>query len=297
MKKNVIKGISAGLILSAAMVSCGDQNGSSENPGFTKIEEGLFIKYETRVEGARQVAFGDILTMDLSYGTKDSTLMDTKENGNPFRLQVDSGAYVGDIMNAFSQLRNGDSAIVITGAYDFFTKTVGAQMPDFIDSAESLYFTIKLNTVESQEEAKKQAEAANAQAALKEQEELAAYIQMNGITAEPTQSGLYHVVTQKGTGKAAEAGKMVKVHYTGKFLNGQVFDSSVERGEPFEFNLGVGQVIRGWDEGIALMKVGEKATLIIPSSIAYGAQQNGPIPGFSTLVFDVELLEVTEAAE
>tara|TARA_R110002049_G_scaffold294590_5_gene481301 strand:- start:991 stop:1884 length:894 start_codon:yes stop_codon:yes gene_type:complete len=297
MKKNVIKGISAGLILSAAMVSCGENSGSSEYPGFTKVEEGLFIKYESRVEGEKQVAFGDILTMDLKYGTKDSTLMDTKENGNPFLLQLDSGIYVGDIMNAFSQLRNGDSAVVITGAYDFFTKTVGAAMPEFIDSAEALYFTIKLNSVESQEEAKQKADAANAQAALKEQEELAAYIQTNGITAEPTTSGLYHIVREAGTGKDAEAGKSVKVHYTGKFLNGQVFDSSVERGEPFEFNLGVGQVIRGWDEGIAMMKEGEKATLIIPSSIAYGPQQNGPIPGFSTLVFDVELIAVTEPAE
>jgi FKBP-type peptidyl-prolyl cis-trans isomerase len=297
MKKNVIKGLTAGLILSAALVSCNDNNGSAEYPGFTKIEDGLFIKYESRVEGERQVAFGDILTMDLSYGTKDSILMNTKDNGNPFRLQVDSGSFTGDIMKAFSQLRNGDSATVITGAYDFFTKTVGAQMPDFIDSAEALYFNIKLNTVESQEEAKKKAEEENAQAALKEQEELAAYIQENGITVEPTQSGLYYISTQAGTGKAAEAGKKVKVHYTGKFLNGQVFDSSVERGEPFEFNLGLGQVIRGWDEGIALMKEGEKATLIIPSSIAYGPQQNGPIPGFSTLVFDVELIEVSEAAE
>jgi len=297
MKKNVIKGLTAGLVISAAMVSCGEGNENSKYPGFTQVEEGLFIKYETRVEGERQVAFGDILTMDLKYGTKDSTLMDTKENGNPFRLQVDSGAFVGDIMNAFSILKNGDSAVVIAGAYDFFTKTVGAQMPDFIDSAESLYFTIKLNTVESQEEAKQKAEAENAQASLKEQEDLAAYIQTNGITAEPTETGLYHIVTQKGTGKAAEAGKTVKVHYTGKFLNGQVFDSSVERDQPFEFNLGVGQVIRGWDEGVAMMKVGEKATLIIPSNIAYGPQQNGPIPGYSTLVFDVELLDVTESAD
>lgn len=294
MKKNVIKGISAGLILSVAMISCGEK---PEYPGFSKVEEGLFIKYESRVEGEREVEFGDILSMDLKYGTKDSTLMDTKENGNPFRLQVDSGSFVGDIMNAFSILRNGDSAVVITGAYDFFTKTVGAQMPDFIDSAEVLYFTIKLNTVESQEEAKQKAEADNAQAALKEQEELAAYIQSNGITAEPTASGLYYISTEAGNGKAAEVSKKAKVHYTGKFLNGQVFDSSVDRGEPFEFTLGVGQVIRGWDEGIAMMKVGEKATLIIPSSIAYGPQQNGPIPGFSTLVFDVELLDVSEAAE
>jgi peptidylprolyl isomerase len=84
----------------------------------------------------------------------------------------------------------------------------------------------------------------------------------------------------------------VKVHYTGKLLDGTKFDSSVDRGEPFGFTLGKGQVIKGWDEGIGLMNVGGKATLIIPSSIAYGDRDMGTIPPYSTLVFDVELLEV-----
>lgn len=125
----------------------------------------------------------------------------------------------------------------------------------------------------------------------KEEAGLQQYIDDNGITTEPNASGLYYIETKAGTGAQAVAGKMVSVHYTGKLLNGTVFDSSAG-GNPIDFVLGVGQVIPGWDEGIALMKEGGEATLIIPSSLAYGPSGSGPIPPYSTLVFDVQLVYV-----
>lgn len=95
-----------------------------------------------------------------------------------------------------------------------------------------------------------------------------------------------------GIGDTAEVGNRVTVHYTGKFLDGKTFDSSVDRREPFQFVLGSGQVIKGWDEGIQGMRVGGKRILIIPPQLGYGMQDYGPIPGGSTLVFQVELLKV-----
>lgn len=121
------------------------------------------------------------------------------------------------------------------------------------------------------------------------------YKQDNNLQTTQTKSGLQYVLTHKGDGLPAEAGKRVQVHYTGKFLNGKIFDSSVQQGTPIEFTLGRGEVIKGWDEGIELLFEGDKAILIIPSHLAYGARGAGDvIPPHSTIVFDVELIKVLQ---
>ena len=110
---------------------------------------------------------------------------------------------------------------------------------------------------------------------------------------EKTESGLRYQFIQKGDGKQAESGKTVAVHYEGSLENGKVFDSSYPRKKPIEFRLGQGQVIEGWDEGIALLKVGDKARFVIPSDLGYGpAGAGGVIPPNATLIFDVELMDV-----
>jgi peptidylprolyl isomerase len=110
-----------------------------------------------------------------------------------------------------------------------------------------------------------------------------------------TSSGLKYIIFEQGAGTHAVSGKTVEVHYTGMLTNGKVFDSSRERGEPIEFLLGSAQVIKGWDEGIALMSVGDKFRLIIPPALGYGSKGiKDVIPPNSTLVFDVELMSVNE---
>jgi peptidyl-prolyl cis-trans isomerase A (cyclophilin A) len=114
-----------------------------------------------------------------------------------------------------------------------------------------------------------------------------------GYTETP--SGLFYKMTTEGSGVQPQASETVKVHYTGSLTDGTVFDSSVQRGEPIEFPIGVGRVIPGWDEGISLLSVGGKATLVIPSHLAYGAKgAGGVIPPNATLIFEVELIEIAK---
>lgn len=115
-----------------------------------------------------------------------------------------------------------------------------------------------------------------------------------GSAAEvTTASGLKYIDVVVGTGREAAAGNLATVHYTGWLTNGKKFDSSVDRRDPFSFPIGAGQVIRGWDEGVAGMKVGGKRKLTIPPDLGYGARgAGGVIPPNATLVFDVELLDV-----
>ena len=135
----------------------------------------------------------------------------------------------------------------------------------------------------------------NARAKREEEAKKAAQEALDKLAAgfDQTDSGLRYKIIQKGSGAQAETGKSVSVHYEGSLDNGQVFDSSYRRKEPITFTLGIGQVIQGWDEGIALLKEGDKARFVIPSYLGYGERgAGGVIPPNATLVFDVELVKV-----
>jgi peptidylprolyl isomerase len=114
-----------------------------------------------------------------------------------------------------------------------------------------------------------------------------------GAKAMTTESGLRYEDITVGTGQSPQSGQDVTVHYTGTLVDGTKFDSSLDRGQPFTFKIGVGQVIKGWDEGVMTMKVGGKRKLVIPPQLGYGARRMGDkIPPNSTLVFEIELISV-----
>ncbi|MGB3616919.1 MAG: FKBP-type peptidyl-prolyl cis-trans isomerase, partial [Catalinimonas sp.] len=124
---------------------------------------------------------------------------------------------------------------------------------------------------------------------------IATYAAANNLNVQQTESGLNYAIERRGTGDRPEAGERVKVNYTLTNLQGDKIDSSYDRGEPFSFTLGRGEVIPGWDEGIALLKEGAKAKFLVPSRLAYNERALGPTaPPFSVLMFDVELIEVVE---
>ena len=131
---------------------------------------------------------------------------------------------------------------------------------------------------------------------LAKEEEKAMLAQMEAISkdANTTDSGLKYIMLKEGSGSSPVPGNNVSVHYSGYLLDGTKFDSSYDRGEPITFPLGQGRVIKGWDEGIGMLKVGGKAKLIIPPNLAYGDRAIGPIPANSILMFEVELVDIID---
>jgi FKBP-type peptidyl-prolyl cis-trans isomerase len=211
----------------------------------------------------------------------------------PAELPLREGPFKGSLEEGLMMMSTGDSATFLINADSLFAKMFYQPLPSFIRQGSNVAFVIKMLKVQSEEEYRKEQAKLEAEMIAKEDKTIQEYMTKNNLKGNKTASGLYYVQTKPGTGAKAESGKTVSVHYTGKLLNGTKFDSSVDRGQPFEFGLGAGQVIKGWDEGIALMNVGESGILLIPSALGYGSRgAGGSIPPNSVLIFEVELLGI-----
>jgi len=260
------------------------------------LESGLY--YIEIVPGTgKAIETGDIVTFHFNLMLSDGTqVFSSYDKGEPMQLTCGKPFDTPGFDQGVSLMKKGGKAkFIVPSSIAFGQAGRGAIIPPY----STLIYDVEVTDVmtksefdKMQETQKKQQEMEKSLAKSQEMGKLQQYLKSNNIKVQPTTSGLYYIETVKGTGAKAEPGKKVKVHYTGTLLDGTKFDSSVDRGEPFSFTLGQGQVIKGWDEGIGLMNVGGKATLIIPSSIAYEDRDMGVIKPYSPLLFNVELIEV-----
>jgi len=262
----------------------------SEFSDFDKAKSGLLYKIHTRM-GEKKAKPGDYLTVEMVYTTnEDSLLFDS--NGETFPLKLEEPVFSGDINDALAMLGKGDSATFVIRADSFLIRNARlTQLPSFVTDKSKMIFYVKLHNVQTLEELQQEEAEKKAQAEKNEKQIIANYIQENHIAIEPSSTGVYFILRKQGHGKKAEIGKMVKVHYIGKFLDGTKFDSSYDRDQPARFQLGMGNVIDGWDEAIQKMHVGDEATLIIPSSMGYKTGR-AQIPPYTPLLFEVKLIDV-----
>lgn len=255
-------------------------------------ESGLEYKFVNQDKMAAMPMIGDIIAIEFRFTNSEDKLI---EESDLFRTQLQKPSHLGgSIEDALTIMHKGDSAIFLIKAEDYYTKTRQVRVPEGIKPTEMLKFHIKMVDVMPFDDFEQERQAARISDERFEDKLLEDYIERTNIQVEPTASGMYYIVKEEGSGLAPTPGKKVTVHYMGYFIDGKLFDSSYDRNKPFTFTLGVGEVIFGWDEGISKMKVGGKAQLVIPSSLAYGSKKNGPIPPHSTLVFDVELISVQD---
>lgn len=303
----LIKTILAVTISAALLSSCSGKK-KSDIEGYEKNENGLYFKFYNDVTGELHPKADDeiFLKFVLKFKSNDSILSDTRV------MRPDSGfinfimrpsSFKGSLEEAIMMMSKGDSASFLINADSFYLKTQQMhQLPPFLKVGEKIIADIKLldfrDGKQLIEQRKKQQEEQMRQMTEMEstsKTDLAKYILDNKIKNTPSESGLYYIETKKGNGKQVMPGDTVQVLYKGTFIDGTVFEDNSKAPQPIEFPIGVEQVIAAWDEGLTKMKVGGKAKLICPYTIAYGPRGNRGIPPFATLIFEIEMVGVKAA--
>ncbi len=262
---------------------------------FKTAETGLrYVLHESFPNNAKPVT-GDVVILDLIYETTKGDILFNSLDGDRTYMRTIKGATHpgGSLEDGLNMMNVGDSASFKINAYDFYKFTLRQeQLPEGLSKGDDVIIHVRMKNILKKEEYGNQLDENYHSSEEKEMDLLENYLELTNITVEPTESGLYYVPIKKGQGETAKAGDYVTVHYTGSLISGKVFDSSIGK-NPFSFYLGQGRVIQGWEEGIALMKKGEKAKLIIPSKLGYGKRGTGKdILPYSTLVFEVELINI-----
>jgi FKBP-type peptidyl-prolyl cis-trans isomerase FkpA len=289
-----------------------------KDASFKKGEEGMEYKIIANGKGdlLKQGEFMELqFTSTISGGGKDSVLNSSREQGGAQIMPFDSTNLPRPYLLIFKQLKKGDSVATRTSTDSIIKKQPqGQQLPPFIKKGMFIYTNIKLvNIYKTQAEADsaRKLNTAAAEVTAKAKAELlakeddktiAAYLAKNNITATKTAKGVYVKTTQAGTGAMLDSNVFVKVMYTGKTLDGKMFDSNVDPSkghtDPLNVNLTNdmslgGGVIPGMTEALKTMQKGTKATMYIPSGLAYGPRaQSADLPANANLMFDVEIIDV-----
>ena len=239
---------------------------------------------------------GELLELNIQYFDHEGNEQFNSEE--PILQQKDSLWENVPFLNVLSNLKVGDSVFFQLSVDDFLGYIPGAEYPDSIGS-ELMSFYAGIQNIMSREEFENKQREQFEKMKMNEDQQLSIdlelidnYLKEKNIDAVKTESGLRYVIEKTGQGENAAPGDNVSVHYTGMLLDGEKFDSSLDRGDPLNFTLGQGMVIRGWDEGITYFNKNSKGTIYIPSSLGYGASgAGGVIPPNAVLVFEIELID------
>lgn len=263
-------------------------------------------------EKGTNAKIGDIVEFHLTGKVDTTDVVNTYKQGRPAMAKLDSARNPGDLMDVLPNLSAGDSAHVKISCDTLLAKMPPEMMsskPAWMVKGKTIDLYLKVVSVKTEAQMKQEMEAKQAEQEKKMEEQKAIdeqklqdYFTKNNIKPAKTSSGVYYTVEKPGSGAAITPGMTASVKYTGKTLEGVAFDSNVDTAighhgtELLTFNVGMGQMIPGFDEGVQQLKKGAKATLYLPSGMAYGPNAAGPlVPAYSTLIFTVEVVDAKEA--
>ena len=282
----MFKKLSVVMLAASMLVGC--------NKNKIEVKEGVKIQFHSHDDKARKLKDGDIVSFLIKIKTgSDSLLQEQVDATKPARDMIAAAGqdgYKGSLRDGLRLLSLGDSATIYVPV-DSIGKS-GQQLPPFLKKGTDIKYTVKILKVQTKaefdkdmavEQAKVKASAETRKAQLPQL--MADFVKKSGMTFKTTASGLQYAVKTEGTGDSPKNGDVCKCNYVGKFLDGKIFDQNKNMDMP------IGGMIPGFNEALMMMKKGGKATFLIPPAIGYGEQGQGPIPGNSPLVFEVELLD------
>ncbi len=268
-------------------------------PGYKKIRGGVYYKLLQIGEEEHKPQTGDFITVSVEY----KTINDSSFFKGMRKFQLTEPAYNGSIDACFNALAKDDKASFIIPAGPFYSQTLKTTMPSFLQPESDMIVIIEMLDIQTAVDYYKEKEAFMRwieDFGEYEKVLLRQYIQTNRLQLKPMSSGLFYLPVKHGTGQRVSLGDTVILDYEGKFLNGKFFDSTKKRKEPFGFIYGEQmQVVKGLEEGIGMMREGEKAIFILPSELAFGSSgsSTGIIPPYTSLIFEVELLRVARSTK
>lgn len=305
--KNTIKIVV--MVLAAAVLATACSK--SDIKGFKKTKGGLHYKFETKNSSGESIHVGDVIVGELVFRLDTTTLYSNA--GDPQRLMMvrDSVFNGYDIDEGLLLMHVGEKAVFAIFADSVARYFNPQQLPPSYKPGTNMlfYYEVTVSDIVTKDELQEEQENFMEEMQQREKEEpetLAKYIADNNITTKPNSDGLYIIVNKRGNGPKVAMGKEVAINYTGRLLDGKMFDSSIEADakeggiytsnktyEPLTYVVGKMSLIRGWENGIMGLPQGTQVTLIMPSSLGYGAQGAGQtILPYSPLRFDIEIVSV-----
>jgi FKBP-type peptidyl-prolyl cis-trans isomerase len=271
---------------------------SEKFPGYKKTQNGLYYRFYSQDASAVQPKLTDFMKVDMTCYLNDSLYYDWQGTQHEVYTQLLEPIFKGDLQEAYAMMHIGDSASFYVKAdsvavlyYEQNPKVVGLKPEDYFR------YEVKLLEVKSEEEFMADIERMKESMMASSRKALEDYVTENNIDIKPEPSGLYIIPLEKGTGRCPVKGEKVELDFAASLLNGQPMGSTFDSPDKFSFVLGEGFTIKGWEEIVPKMHLGERVKAIIPFDLAYGEHSVGEIPAYANLVYEIKLLKITTAEE
>ena len=267
-------------------------------PGYKKTPNGLYYKFHSQNTSATQPQLSDFMKVDMACYLNDSLYYDWQGSQHEVYTQLQKPIFKGDLQEAYAMMHVGDSASFYVKAdsvailyYEKDPNAVGLNPEDLFR------YEVKLLEVKSEEEFMADVEKMKASMMAESRKALEDYLDANGINVAPDSTGIYIIPMEAGKGQFPKKGDKVEVDFSTTLLNGQLVGSTFDGPDKLSFVLGEGITIKGWEEIVPKMRLGDRVKAIIPFDMAYGEHSVGSIPAYANLVYDIKLLKITTAAE